>query len=278
MSLLDAATKAIAGQLPGLLDLSSLLSSFASAFLQTTRSLKLHCAAASGIPANLLLPQRLTGHTEINGEFRYVLDTLCADVHVELKSILATPVELTVRTDAGTEQVISGIVTEVSQTGSEGGFASFRLVIESALSVLQHRVTARVFTKTNVRALTAQIIGEHLERNAVLADCFVLEDRCCREYPEQPFWMQYNKSDAAYLRRLWAREGISFVILPAEGSSADHPQHRLVLFDDVMDLDVNASATVRFHRADGTEQTDAITQWHAHRVLQSGKAIRSQIG
>ena len=275
MGLYEQAAKTIAetGGLPSG-DLTSLLSSFASAFTQTTRILKLNFPAGSGIPANLLLPHRLTGSEEVNGQFRYQLDVLSSDVHVELKTVIGQPVEITVLTDAGTECEICGLVMGASQMGSEGGFAAFRLVVESGLSVLRHRVTARVFNQMNVREITAKIISGHLRDNAVLAASFALDDRCAGDYPTRPFAMQYNESDEDYLKRIWAREGISYVIEPAQESSADHPQHVLVLFDDPYDLDPNPAGPVRFHRADGTEQTDAITQWHGHRVLQSGSVSR----
>lgn len=62
MSLLDQATQAFGGLPSGLSslgDLSSVLSSFASAFNQTTRLVKLDFASGSGIAANKLLPQLL---------------------------------------------------------------------------------------------------------------------------------------------------------------------------------------------------------------------------
>lgn len=76
MTIWDDAVKSVGGQSPGLpqpgdlsANLTSMLASFASAFEQTTRLLKLNFAAGSGIPANLLLPHRLTGHEAINGHF-----------------------------------------------------------------------------------------------------------------------------------------------------------------------------------------------------------------
>jgi len=78
----------------------------------------------------------------------------------------------------------------------------------------------------------------------------------------------------AYLRPIWAREGIAFVLQPGAESTPERPQHALVLFDDVYALEAGASPTVRFHRADGTEQADAITQWHGRRTLQPGSVAR----
>ncbi|HSW48798.1 MAG TPA: type VI secretion system Vgr family protein, partial [Bryobacteraceae bacterium] len=183
--------------------------------------------------------------------------------------------EVTLLTDANTERSICGIVTAASQIGSDGGFATYRLVIESVLEVLARRRTCRVFTQMNVKDLTKKILAEHLEANPVLGSAFRLDDRCQVEYPERPFWMHYNESDFAFLKRLWAREGISFVVVPAAERLKEHPQHAVILFDEPSDLDGNACGSARFHRIDGTEQQDAITDWKARRFLQTSSVSRS---
>jgi type VI secretion system secreted protein VgrG len=275
MSLLSQAAQAFGGPASKLSDLSSLLASFASAFTQKTRILRVYFSADSGIAEDKFLPHVLTGHEEINGDFHYELELLSSDDNVELKSILGNPVMVTILTDTCAEREICGLVLGVRQEGSDGGFAKYRIIIESALSALKHRITARVFNNLDARALTRQIIGEHLENNPILAASFKLDDRCSLDYPARAFRMQYNEPDEAYLRRLWAHEGISYVIEPAPESTQDHPQHVLVLFDDPYVLDPNPAGTVRFHRADGTEQYDAITEWKAHRTLQSGSVSRT---
>ena len=259
----------------GLPRLTNLLSSFASAFLQTTRLLKLEFAEGSGIPTNLLLPHRMTGREAINEGFRYELEAVSSNAALELKSLLGIPVEVTLLTDGGSERSICGVVTGASQLGSDGGFATYRLVIESVLEVLARRRTCRVFTQTNVKDLTKQILSEHIQANLVLGSAFRIDDRCQGEYPERPFWMQYNESDLAFLKRLWAREGISFVVVPAAESTKEHPQHAVVLFDEPSDLDGNACGSARFHRIDGTEAKDAITQWRARRFLQTASVARA---
>ncbi len=52
--------------------------------------------------------------------------------------------EVTLLTDGGSERSICGVVTGASQLGSDGGFATYRLVIESVLEVLARRRTCRV--------------------------------------------------------------------------------------------------------------------------------------
>ncbi len=254
--------------------ITSMLDSFASAFEQTTRLLKVNLASSSGIQENTLLPHRLTGIDAINQGFRYELEVLSSDTFIELKDLLGVPIEILVLTDAGREHEIAGIITAAHQESSDSGFAVYRLIVESGLSVLSLRHNARVCLEVDVFAVTKLVLSDHLEKNSVLKAAFSLDNRCKGKYPIRPFWMQYGESDESYLKRILFREGISFVLQPAEKSSSSHPQHQLILFDDVHDLDVNASHSVRFHRADGTEKHDAITQWNGHRKLQAGSVAR----
>jgi type VI secretion system secreted protein VgrG len=269
------ALSAAKGLASGLADPSSLLASFASAFSQGSQALKLHCSSDAGIPAGTLLPHRLTGHQGINQGLHLELEVVSNDASLELKTLLGVAVQVSIVTDAGSEHELSGLVTEVHQEGSEGGFASYRLVIEDGLSILRLARSARVAMDVDVLDLTDTILQAHLDDNPVLAAAFQVDNRCKASYPDRPFWMQFNETDADYLRRIWAREGISYVVMSAEGSTPDHPQHVLVLFDDPMDLDQNASSTVRFHRSDSTEQADTITGWNGRRTLQSGSVARS---
>lgn len=90
--------------------------------------------------------------------------------------------------------------------------------------------------------------------------------------------MQYNESNAAFLRRLWKRRGIAWFIqagAATERGSNETPCHTLVLFDDAMSLKENLAGPARYHRDDATEQHDSITAWHAMRALKAGRISRS---
>jgi len=132
-----------------------------------------------------------------------------------------------------------------------------------------------VFLQQDVAAVTEALLAGHLADNAVLQAAFSLNNRCTGSYPQRQFWMQAGENDTDFLRRIWAREGISFVIQTAPDSNGAFPQHQVVLFDDPSQLDENPAGSVRFHRADGTEASDSVTQWQACRVLQGGSVAHT---
>jgi type VI secretion system secreted protein VgrG len=54
----------------------------------------------------------------------------------------------------------------------------------------------------------------------------------------------------------------------------DMPAHVLVLFDDAFTLSQNAAGTVRYHRDDGSEQSDTVVAWSPVRKLAPGSINR----
>lgn len=128
---------------------AGLLHAFASAFTQENRLLRLQLG--SGIEAaTRLLPQTLRGHHCLSAPYRYELDCLTDNALLELKDLLGLPVQIGILTAQGHERMICGIVTAAETLGADGGFSSYRLIIEPALALLGHRHSSRVFQDLTV--------------------------------------------------------------------------------------------------------------------------------
>lgn len=89
-----------------------------------------------------------------------------------------------------------------------------------------------------------------------------------------------NESDAAFVRRLLRREGISIFVKAgaAKGGSStqdDTPVHTLVCCDNPDSLKEAPAGTVRLHPRDaGTEERDTVTLFAIHARLVPGSASR----
>lgn len=93
--------------------------------------------------------------------------------------------------------------------------------------------------------------------------------------------MQYNESDAAFVRRLLRRRGVCWTFRPGHphsgrlaGDSDSTPAHTLVLFADPHSLPRNAAGAVRYHPGGGVQERDTVHSWCAARRLQPGSATR----
>jgi len=228
---------------------------------------------------DVLLVKRVTGSETLCGGLEYRLFCVSTRVDLPLKAFIALPVELQFVTDRGDLRAVCGIVAQAAAGQSDGGLASYELVVRDALALIAYRTNTRVFRNQNELEITQVILDEWRRNNLVLAKTFDVDwSSVTGTYPAREFTMQHNESDADFLRRLWKRRGIAWFIRPGQASqtpSGDLPGHTLVLFDDAFTLPQNAAGTVRYHRDDGTEQRDTIFGWSPVRKLAPGQISRS---
>jgi type VI secretion system secreted protein VgrG len=249
--------------------IDALLASFASAFTQESRLLRLQLPHDCGLPADALLPHRLEGSEYLSRCYRYDLDCLSTDAYIELKQLLGLPVAVDILLANGLTRRIAGLVTHAEHRSTDGGFARYGLIIEPALATLEHAHASRVFSDLSAPDIVQEILSRHCADNPAFSIAFSVEVQLHKQYPPRSYCLQYRESTLAFIERILVEEGISYrFIFPQDG---DEPQHRMALFDSADSLEANTQETVRFHRADGTEEADTITAWSAVRQILSGK-------
>ncbi|KRB97008.1 type VI secretion system Vgr family protein [Duganella sp. Root198D2] len=238
------------------------------------RPLRLRLANPTQMLEDVLLPQRVQGNESICGSIEYRILCVSLDAFIPLKELIALPVAVDIVTDRGDLRSVCGIVTEASAGDSDGGLASYQLVLRDALSIMEKRNNTRVFRNKNEVEIVRVILDEWLQTNPIIGTCFRYEmDESFRidAYPQREFTMQYNESDAAFIRRLLKRRGIAWYF---RADQSDCPSHTMVLFDNADTLPPNAAGIVRYHRDAATEERDTITSWCAVRTLQPGSVSR----
>jgi type VI secretion system secreted protein VgrG len=248
------------------------------------RPLRLRLAHPNGWPDGLLLPQRIEGEEALCDGLTYRVLCVSPDACIPLKELIALPAELQVVTDRGDLRSLCGIVTEAAAGESDGGLATYQLVIRDALALLDKRINSRIFRQQHELDIVRLLFAEWLQRCPPLAAAFGLEVDAAlslQAFPKREFTMQCNESDAAFIRRLLRRRGINWFFRAEPADCADGaaeggatPRHTLVLFCDGKRLKRNAAVSLRFHRAGATEERDAITAWSAVRTLQAGSVMR----
>lgn len=239
------------------------------------RPIRLKLDLPGGINDDMLLPQRVFGTETLCGGIDYRVLCVSSNATLPLKQLIAVPAALQFVTDQGDLRSVCGIVTEASSGDSDGGLASYQLVLRDALAILEKRINTRVFRQMDEVEIVRQILQEWRQKSSTLGVCFtdeVDEAFHLQEYPKREFTMQHNESDAAFIRRLLKRSGIGWYVR-AE-ASGDVPTHTLVLFNNADSLRQNVAGTIRYHRDAGTEQRDTITSWGAVRSLQPGVVTR----
>lgn len=244
------------------------------------RPLGLVLARSNGMRDDVLLPQRVHGSEAICGGFTYRILCVADDAGLALKDFIGVPAELRIVTDRGKLRRICGIVTEAVSGQSDGALATYQLVVRDAMSVMEGRNNTRVFRNRSELDVVRSLVSEWHARSSVLRATFELEIAPGLEikHPQRELIMQHNESDAAFIRRLLWRRGITSIFrsgLPGrEARRGQEPAigHTMVLFDDPNHLARNMAGTVRFHRDAATEERDAIDGWGAARSLRPGSA------
>ncbi|MEM8514253.1 type VI secretion system secreted protein VgrG [Massilia sp. MP_M2] len=248
------------------------------------RPIRLRLGHADHPLATVLLPQRVTGSEAICGGLEYTVTCVAATPRLPLKELIALPAEIGLVTDRGGLRSACGIVAEARAGDVDSGLGVYQLVIRDALAIMEKRINSRVFRYQNELEIVQVLFDEWRLSNSVLASAFDYElDPLFdpRHFPPREQTMQYNESDAAFVRRLLRRRGVAWTFRPGHARSRplaiEHdaaPTHTLVLFNDPNSLLCNSAGAVRYHQGGASEERDTIVSWCAARRLQAGSTTR----
>jgi type VI secretion system secreted protein VgrG len=230
---------------------------------------------------DILLPQLVAGSESVCGGFEYQVNCVVTSFTLPLKEFIGVPAVLEFVNDRRQLRRVNGLISQASAGDSDGAITSYQLVIRDAMAFMEQRVNTRVFRKMSWPQIVTVVLKEWTQLNGALTANFDFEfapgfrlDR----YPEREQTIQFNESDAAFVRRLLARSGIAWFFRPGRNRALPDENrkneltsaHTLVLFDDQSDLTRNAAGVVRYHRDDATEERDSVTRWRAVRKFQAG--------
>jgi type VI secretion system secreted protein VgrG len=251
-----------------------------SKLTDATRAIRFRMAFTKPLFEDLLQVQHVSGVETMCGGIEYSLLCVSTEAGLELKQFIAVPAEIQFVTDGGKLRQVCGIIVAAMEGQSDGGLATYRLVLRDALSMLDQTSNTRVFRDENEVGITHILMREFCHANPVAGQAFECRLQGLPDYPQRSFTMQYNESTGAFLRRLWKRRGISWFIRPGAAfpspvqNNDTTPIHTLVLFHHTSMLDENAAGAIRFHRDSATESRDTITAWHGIRTLTPGISHR----
>lgn len=199
--------------------------------------------------------ERWRGRDALGEDAWTEVDVLTTDAGVELAALPATRATLiTQRADGGQWQR-SGLVADAARLGGDGGLVRYRLRLVSWTWWLQHARHSRVFQEQSIRAIVDAVLGGHGDiarwRWAEGVDAFL--GARVRSY-----CVQYRESDADFLQRLLAEEGLGWRLYADEEAPCGNGME---IFADSVALPEDATSAgtgVRFHRSDATETSDSV--------------------
>ena len=154
-----------------------------------------------------LLLERFSGTEELSRPFEFQVTMLSTDFSVDLKSLLRTPVTITLSLFDETERKFNGVFSSLRQKGlSEQDFVYYEGVIVPQMWFLSLDSNCRIFQTMSVPDIVEQILQE----NNISNFQFRAPLRDNSRYPKRDYCVQYRESSLNFISRLLEEEGIFY--------------------------------------------------------------------
>ena len=167
---------------------------------------------------------RMDGDEELSGGFEWRIEALSADRDIDLHGLLGSHATVEIHMQSGV-RFFDGIVMEAVHMGFGEHGTRYNLVLRDWLRVAELRRNQRIFHDKTVIEIVQEVLGAYSD----LGDPH-LEVKTEASYPKLEYTVQYNESDADFIRRQLERHGITWYWDHIDGN------HCLTLADRMEDL------------------------------------------
>ncbi|WP_160291542.1 type VI secretion system Vgr family protein, partial [Lysobacter sp. A03] len=220
-----------------------------------------------------LVVERFEGREAVCDDFVFNVDCLSTDAFLDTRALIGNAMALRLRRAddaqgrasaagagcagaAGSLRHWHGHCTRVVALGSDGGLARYRLVMEPWTAFLKLRRNALVFQDLDALGVLERVLDDYPQA--------ALRVDATQSLPVYPITTQYRESDHQFVFRLLANAGLAWRFEHAQEAEGGVT---LVVFDRDASVPEAIESTLRFHRSDATEATDAIQRFSEQRQV-----------
>ncbi len=230
---------------------------------QSTRLLRLSFPRNDG-PRVKLMVNRFEGTEYLSRDFEFKVELLSDDGRIELEAMHGKLLCVSLVQADGSLRPFTGYVTSFKLVKTDGGIAFYEAVLTPWLAYTRLRRNNRLFHAKSLREQAETIFAGY---NGLPA----WEWEVTAEQPQFTMTTQWDETDHNYLCRRWEAAGYSYWY--------EHSRegHTLRICDDTRaaaPID-GPSPGIRFHRAGGAVEEDAIGEWSPLRQWASGQTAVS---
>ena len=230
---------------------------------QHNRLLRLDFPLHDGPPGAVMLVNSLLAREEISRDFRFKVEVISDDAHIELTSMITRMVTISMVRNDGSLRYFNGYVTQFGLVKADGGFAFYEMILEPWLAFARLRQDLVSFHQRSVIEITEDTFAHYRQRD--------WKTRLYGDDPKLTCANQYNETDYNHLHRRWEAMGLHYWYEHrADG-------HTLWLGDNTETADpIDAAAgaaipdEIAFRSAAGSLEDDGIHAWQAVRRIGSG--------
>ena len=230
---------------------------------QNTRLLRMSFPRNDG-PRATLMVNRFVGTEYLSRDFEFKVEILSDDAGIELEAMHGKLLCVSLVQADGSLRPFTGYVTSIRLVKTDGGIAFYEAVLKPWLAYTRLRRNNRLFHAQSLREQAETIFAGYGRLPA-------WDWEVVGEQPQITMTTPWDETDHNYLCRRWEAAGYSYWY---EHSSEGHT---LKVCDDThAAAAINGpSPGIRFHRAGGASEEDAIGDWSPLRQYTSGQAVVS---
>jgi len=207
---------------------------------------------------NVLLPQRVVGHSRIGRDYSFTVDAVSTSGNIELKTLIAQAVTLWIQQSDQAYFPHHGYISSARRLGSDGALSHYQISFTSWLHLLRFRKDAAIWQDKSADLILTDVFNRHPQAQGAFR--FALS----KPAPARSFCVQYE-NDWNFAMRLMENEGwFSYVEQAADGKS-----HTVVITDNLDALPALKPQKVEFYRGGTRGESNALLQWSGARSLQS---------
>ncbi|MFN3298056.1 type VI secretion system Vgr family protein [Caldimonas sp.] len=198
-------------------------SAFGVAFSQSTRLLRLQGGLLPGVLPAGLIAQRALVHEGLSEPFRLEIDALSPSAGLPVAAWPGHEVVLQLLCADGSLRSWHGHVLAARFGGADGGWARYHLTVGPWLSLLHARRDSFVYQGRHALDIVAEVLRDHPQARwrAQVQRALRVRELCC----------QYRESDAAFIERLLAEEGLVYHFEHHDAHGETPAQHVMVITD-----------------------------------------------
>ena len=236
-----------------------------AALSRFTGATRLYALDLQDCPTELVV-ERWQGHEALSSGFEWWVDVLSTDAHLPLDPMIGRRATLWTRMADGGRLPRSGLVREAACLGGDGGLARYRLCLVPWTWLLGQGRHSRVFQDMTVLEILAEVLAGYAPlarwQAADEVGPFLAGEGLPAPARPRSYCVQYRESDADFIARLLAEEGLGWRLEEVPGNDGGESGHQMVVFSDSAagprDPSCPANDALRLHRYDGAERSDAI--------------------
>ncbi len=219
-----------------------------------------HAIVLTSTLGKTLLFANMTAREQLGRLFSYQIEMISRNADVDLRSLLGTPMTVTLTTPQGYTRYFNGIVSEAEQGGfqviQDVRYAVYKATLVPKPWLLTRQQDCRIYKSLSVPEIVRTVLGEAGYGDVKLS--------LSGNYPPREYCVQYRETTFDFISRLMEQEGIYYFFTHTSGT------HTMVLADAL-----GAHSTVptfeQISYAPPTEKdhrvTSSITDWETGRTV-----------